>query len=124
MADAPVAEPDVVNAQLLEIKPADPLDGPPFTTAKAWAIADGKTGKVLWEHHGTDRLEMASTTKMMTAYIALKMAEKDPAVLELPVVVSEKADRTSGSSAEIRAGDHYRLGDLLYGLLDPKVRYD
>jgi D-alanyl-D-alanine carboxypeptidase (penicillin-binding protein 5/6) len=27
---------------------ADKLDGPPHVTAKAWALADGATGKVLW----------------------------------------------------------------------------
>src|SRR4051812_37639557 len=30
-----------------EKKPADALDGPPFVTAKAWAVADGKTGELL-----------------------------------------------------------------------------
>src|SRR6185295_1228980 len=27
--------------------PADRIDGPPLVSAKAWAIADGKTGKLL-----------------------------------------------------------------------------
>ncbi len=43
-----------VHAQPPEPKPLSPkapaekLDGPPVVSAKAWAVADGKTGTVLW----------------------------------------------------------------------------
>ena len=58
--------------------PPDPLDGPPFTTVKAWAIADGRTGEVLWGHREKDPLEMASTTKIMTALIVVRLMAQGP----------------------------------------------
>jgi D-alanyl-D-alanine carboxypeptidase len=47
--------------------PADSLDGPPFVTAKTWAIADGQTGAILWGHDEAKIVDIASTTKIMTA---------------------------------------------------------
>ena len=44
-------------------QPPDPLDGPPYTTVKAWAIADGRTGAILWGHNEKEKPEPASTTK-------------------------------------------------------------
>ncbi len=44
-----VPAPEVVNAQVPRRRPPDPLDGPPFVTARAWAVgalspaADGGT---------------------------------------------------------------------------------
>lgn len=99
--------------------PADGLDGPPFVTAKAWAVADGKTGKVLW---GTAEIEprpIASTTKIMTAWIVLRLAADDPKVLDEVVTFSERAAKTTGSSARLAAGERVAVGDLLYGLLLP-----
>ena len=53
---------------------ADSLDGSPFVSAKAWAVADGKTGKVLWGFNEAESRPMASTTKIMTAWIVLRLA--------------------------------------------------
>src|SRR6266550_2506758 len=54
--------------------PADRLDGPPFVTAKAWAVADGRTGRVLWGDKEAEPRAIASTTKVMTAWIVLRLA--------------------------------------------------
>src|SRR3954466_16048609 len=85
--------------------PADSPDGPPVVTAKAWAVADGKTGKLLWGSHESDPLTMASTTKIMTARLVLALAAKDPKALDEIVTVSERAAKTGGSSAKIKAGE-------------------
>ena len=47
-AEPPVLAPAVVNAEIVPRKPAEPLDGPPAVLSPAWAIADGKTGDLLW----------------------------------------------------------------------------
>ena len=94
----PVPPPEVVNAEMLPRQPADALDGPPFTTVKAWAIADGRTGEVLWGHREKEPLEMASTTKIMTALIVVRLMAKDPKVGDEMVTFSKRADRTIGSS--------------------------
>src|SRR6476620_6166797 len=78
---------------------------PPTVTAKAWAIADGTTGKVLWGSHEAEARPMASTTKIMTAWIVLRMAESDPKALDEVVTFSERAAKTKGSSAKLHAGE-------------------
>jgi len=115
----PVPEPDVVNAEQLPIEPADKLTGPPIVSCEAWAIADAATGDVLWEHRGEESLPMASTTKIMTAYVVLKLAEADAKVLDETVVFSGRADRTRGSTSGIREGESLSVRELLYGLLLP-----
>ena len=117
--DAPVPDPDMVNAAQLDSEPADLIEGPPVVSCKAWAIADGKTGKVLASFLPDRRRHPASTTKIMTAYTVLRVAERDPTVMREMVTVSPAADQTTGSTADIRAGEEYPVGELLYGLLLP-----
>jgi D-alanyl-D-alanine carboxypeptidase (penicillin-binding protein 5/6) len=100
-------------------EPADSLDGPPLTTAASWAIADFKTGKLLWSHNPSATRQMASTTKIMTAWIVLDLAAADPKVLEETVTITERADKTGGSTANVVAGERIAVAELLYGLLLP-----
>jgi D-alanyl-D-alanine carboxypeptidase (penicillin-binding protein 5/6) len=64
-------------------------------------------------------MPMASTTKVMTAYIVLRLAADNRDVLNEVISVSEQAARTTGSSARIRAGDRVPVREMLYGLLLP-----
>lgn len=114
-----VPAPDVVNQQKLHTKPADEPNGPPIVSCKAWAIADGMTGKVLWSAQGDQRLHFASTTKIMTAYLVLRLAQQDSTVLDETVVFSRRADRTRGSTAGIREGEQLPVREVLFGLLLP-----
>jgi D-alanyl-D-alanine carboxypeptidase (penicillin-binding protein 5/6) len=113
------------EAQAPEEKPlptkqaADRVEGPPVVSARAWAIAEGSSGRLLWGAHETDALAMASTTKIMTAWLVLQLAADNARVLDEIVNVSEAAARTVGSSARIRAADRISVRDLLYGLLLP-----
>jgi D-alanyl-D-alanine carboxypeptidase (penicillin-binding protein 5/6) len=99
--------------------PADPLDGPPVVTAKSWAVADGKTGALLWGHEAATPRKAASTAKLMCAYVVLQLADADPKVLDETVTFSERADKTTGSTADIRTGESLAVRDCLYGLLLP-----
>jgi serine-type D-Ala-D-Ala carboxypeptidase (penicillin-binding protein 5/6) len=117
--EPPIPSPESVNSKQPARKPADSLDGPPFTLAAAWAIADGKTGETLWGQLENKRLEMASTTKMMTALVILRLAKADPKVLDEVVTFSERADRTAGSTSGVKAGEKVPVRELLYGLLLP-----
>ncbi len=111
--------PEVVNAQEPAKQPADALDGPPFTTSKAWAVADGKTGELIAGQRADVPLDMASTTKIMTAYVVLQAVKADPKLLEETVTFTRRADRTPGSTSGVREGESLPLGELLYGLLLP-----
>lgn len=99
--------------------PADSLEGPPQVTAKAWVVADGKTGKVLWGGAETEARPMASTSKIMTAWIVLKLVADDAKVLDEVVTYSDRAAKTPGSSAKLAAGEKVPVKELLYGLLLP-----
>ncbi len=117
--EPPVPPPEVVNARSASKQPADPLDGPPFTTSAAWAVADGKTGATLWGHDEGGHREPASTTKIMTALVVLRLARADAKVLDEVVTFSERADQTPGSTAGLHAGERLPVRELLYGLLLP-----
>lgn len=87
--------------------------------AKAWAIVDGKTGKPLWGFHETEARPIASTTKIMTAWIILQRADKNPKWLDEEIRFSERAAATRGSSCRLKVGERLPIRELLYGLLLP-----
>jgi D-alanyl-D-alanine carboxypeptidase (penicillin-binding protein 5/6) len=70
-------------------------------------------------NHESDKLDIASTTKILTAYIVCQLAEIDPKVLDQVVTFSAAADKTGGSTAGVREGEQVSVGELLYGLLLP-----
>lgn len=104
---------------LPELQPRDALTGLPFLACQAWAIADARSGKVLWESQGSKVRDVASTTKIMTACVILKQAEAKSKALDELVVFSDRADNTPESSAGLKAGDRISVRELLYGLLLP-----
>jgi D-alanyl-D-alanine carboxypeptidase (penicillin-binding protein 5/6) len=99
--------------------PADPLNGPPYVSAKAWAIVDGKTGNILAGDNQAEARPIASTSKIMTAWIVLQLAAADEKVLDEVVTFSERAAKTAGSSSKLAAGEKLAVKELLYGLLLP-----
>ena len=118
-AEPELPDPAVVNAEVLPRQPAEPLDGPPAVLAPVWGLADGKTGDLLWGENADQPVEMASTTKMMTALIVAQRAAQDAKVLDEVVTFTERADRTPGSTSGLKAGEMVSVGELLYGLLLP-----
>jgi len=118
-SDLPVPAPEVVNQEQLARQPADPDTGPPFVTCRAWAIADGQTGRLLWGVRAEEPLDMASTTKIMTGLLVIGLARENPGILKEMVTFSRRADETSGSTTGILAGEQLSVGQLLYGLLLP-----
>ena len=114
-----VPPPDVVNKIVIDRLPADPLTGVPYVSSKAWAIAEGESGKTLASSKGDEKLDIASTTKIMTAWLVIRECKKDPSVLDEVVSFSKRADDTIGSSATVRVGEKVSVRELLYGLMLP-----
>jgi D-alanyl-D-alanine carboxypeptidase (penicillin-binding protein 5/6) len=85
---------------------------PPGIEARAWALIDARTGDVLVAHNGDKRLPIASTTKLMTAYVALR---------EMPlakIVRAQPYDAEYGESLlGMRVGQQISVRDLLFGLI-------
>lgn len=86
----------------------------PEISAAAAVLMDWKTGKVLYSRNAYQRRDIASTTKIMTAVLALEMG--NPTDL---VVVSQNAGWTGGSTMKIREGQEFTLLELLHGLMLP-----
>lgn len=107
------------NRQRLPREPNDALVGLPFLTCKAWVITDAATGEMLWGENYNKAIDIASTTKIMTAYLVLKYAKTHPQVLQEVIAFSKRADGTPGSTAGVRAGEKISVGELLYGLMLP-----
>jgi D-alanyl-D-alanine carboxypeptidase (penicillin-binding protein 5/6) len=118
-SEPPVPTPNEVNSEQLDRQPPDDLRGQPFVTCKAWAIADGESGDLLWGSSQDQKLDIASTTKVMTAFVVLKGVEEDPKLLDEVVTFSARADGTLGSTAGVRAGEQLSVRELLFGLLLP-----
>jgi D-alanyl-D-alanine carboxypeptidase (penicillin-binding protein 5/6) len=92
-------------------RPERPTPGPPVE-ARSWGLIDGRTGEVLISHAGNRRLPIASTTKLMTAYVAMKEMPLDRIVRAAPYE-AEYGESLMG----LRAGQKISVRDLLYGLI-------
>ena len=117
--DAPVPAPDIINSEAIEKAPPIQLNGPPFVSCKAWGIADGETGRLLWSQDSEQQLHPASTTKIMTGYLVALLAQDDPSVWEEQVTFTQAADETIGSTSGLKSGERVSVAELLYGLLLP-----
>lgn len=84
----------------------------PEISAEYACVMEKSTGTIVYEYNGYQRHSMASTTKIMTAILALDTTNRD----EL-VTISRNADLTEGSSAYIKSGEKIKMIDLLYGLM-------
>src|SRR5216684_1160145 len=91
---------------------------PPAVSARAVYLMDADTGHALDDVHGEQRLPMASTTKIMTAIIAIQKGNLNQIVTVRQDAIDE-VKKHNGSSAYLVVGDQIRLQDLLYGLMLP-----
>lgn len=84
----------------------------PNVSARAAVVMEQGTHRVLFEQNARERLAMASTTKIMTALVALEYGRLDDVV-----TVSSRAAGVTGSSIYLKAGETLTLEQLLYGLM-------
>jgi D-alanyl-D-alanine carboxypeptidase (penicillin-binding protein 5/6) len=85
--------------------------GPPIK-ARAWALIDARSGEVLVSHAGRRHLPIASTTKLMTAYVVLRELPLDRIVRAAPYQ-AEYGESLLG----LRPRQRISVRDLLYGLI-------
>src|SRR5262245_2491951 len=84
----------------------------PMVTARGAIIVDADTGSVIWELNADEPLPPASTTKVMTAVLALQSHR-----LDQQFMVSTNAASTPPSKIGLRPGQTVALRDLLYAVL-------
>ncbi|MBE3597293.1 MAG: D-alanyl-D-alanine carboxypeptidase [Limnochordaceae bacterium] len=91
----------------------DPRKGPPVS-AEAALLLEVSTGTVLYAKDEHQRRAPASTTKIITALLAIESGR-----LQDVVTVSRRAAGVTGSSASLSTGERYTLEELLHGLMLP-----
>jgi D-alanyl-D-alanine carboxypeptidase len=82
-------------------------------TARAAVLMDAATGKILYQRDPDLRLPPASTTKVVTAIVALESGRK----LHELLTVSKMATRVPASKLYLRPGQSLTIEHLLYGIL-------
>lgn len=84
---------------------------PPLLSAKGVYVLDPKTETVLFAHNPDLPLMPASTTKIMTALVALETYDLDD------VITISEEERTIGQTMNLVRGEQITVRDLLYGTL-------
>ena len=96
---------------------AKPIPNPPAMDATSYYLVDFDSGRVLAEKNPDDRVEPASITKLMTAYLVDKAIADGDVTLDEMVIISEKAWRMKGSKMFVEVGKQVSVSDLLKGLI-------
>ncbi|BBL76897.1 D-alanyl-D-alanine carboxypeptidase family protein [Methylomagnum ishizawai] len=105
-------------ARAADLPPAPPvIPPPPDIGAKAFVLIDYNSGRVLAESNADQKLEPASLTKIMTAYVVFRELAKGNLHLDDMVTVSEKAWRTEGSRMFAQVGASIAVENLLKGMI-------
>jgi len=109
----------LLSLLLQPARAADPVLIPaaPEIGAKAYNLIDFNSGRVLAEKDAEQRLEPASLTKIMTAYVVFRELAKGNLKLEDMVTVSEKAWKTEGSRMFAEVGAQISVENLLKGMI-------
>lgn len=96
---------------------ATPLPSPPQLSADSFLLIDHTSGTVLAAKDPDKRVEPASLTKLMTAYLVAAELDRGSLSIDEPVIVSDFAQSMPGSRMFIEAGSVVPLQDLLRGLV-------
>lgn len=83
-----------------------------FAQAESSIVIEKESGRVLYQYDPRKQMAVASTTKIMTAIVAIEYGDPDDIV-----TVSANAANTEGSSMYLESGEEIGLNNLLYGLM-------
>lgn len=81
-------------------------------SAECACVINADTNEVIFEHNAYSKHSMASTTKIMTAIMALEKSKADEVV-----TVSHNASSQEGSSIYLKTGDRISMENLVYGMM-------
>ncbi|MGI6192605.1 MAG: D-alanyl-D-alanine carboxypeptidase family protein [Christensenellales bacterium] len=80
--------------------------------SSASSLVEVESQRVLYSENGDKKLPMASTTKIMTALVAIEKGN-----LSDTVTITKEASGVEGSSIYLEVGETLTLEELLYGLM-------
>ena len=102
----------------LVITPEDTDHPSPPVFATAAYLLDADTGATLYAHNPFMHLPMMSTTKLMTAVLAVEQGKPDQKITITGAVDHDISQLSAGSTVfGLKRGETYTLRELLYGLL-------
>src|SRR5450631_3535186 len=96
---------------------AETIPTAPQVDARAYIVVDFRTDKILAAKDAVARMEPASLTKLMTAYIVFQELAAGKLKLDEQVTVSEHAWRSEGSRTFIELGKPVSVQDLILGMI-------
>jgi D-alanyl-D-alanine carboxypeptidase (penicillin-binding protein 5/6) len=102
----------VLLATVPAVASAQAAERPPRLDARAWALIDARSGETIVSHAAARRLPVASTTKLMTAWVVLHELPLGKVVRAAPY-----APGYGESLLNLRPGQRISVRDLLYGLI-------
>jgi len=89
----------------------------PLIGAKAWLLLDYRTGQVIASAAADERIEPASLTKLMTAYLAFAALKQNLVASYQVLPVSPKAWKMPGSRMFVNPDKPVTLDELLHGVI-------
>ncbi len=112
LVQAEMPQPDTIkNPPVPHVVPS-----PPPIAAKAYILMDYDSGAILASKNPDKKVEPASLTKMMTAYIVYNELKQGNIHLDDEVTISKKAWQMPGSKMFIEVGKKVKVGDLIKGM--------
>jgi len=101
---------------LAQVKPL-PIPAPPALAAKSYLLLDYDTGTIITEKNADEKLEPASLTKLMTAYIVSFQLKHGGLSPDDKVFVSRNAHKTKGSRTFLEPESMVSIRDLMFGMV-------
>ena len=95
----------------LAAEPPPPIEG------RAWLLADLYSGQILAAHNPDERVEPASLTKLMTAYLASAALRDDRISVDRRIPVPERVLKAPGSRMFIEPGRKVTFDELIRGVV-------
>jgi serine-type D-Ala-D-Ala carboxypeptidase (penicillin-binding protein 5/6) len=90
---------------------------PPPIVGRAWVVADLSSGQALAAHNVDERVEPASLTKIMTAYVVYGALREKKLTLDQQVTVSTRAWKAPGSRMFIEPRKPVTVDELIHGMV-------
>jgi len=94
-----------------------PIPKPPAVGAKGYLVEDFLSGQAIAEKNADQKLEPASITKLMSAYVVFTEIRNGSLSLSDKVRISEKAWRTPGSRMFVEVNTQVSVADLIKGMI-------
>jgi D-alanyl-D-alanine carboxypeptidase (penicillin-binding protein 5/6) len=94
-----------------------PLPPAPSVAAKSWVLSDFSSGQTLVSQNANERVEPASLTKLMTAYLTFAALKQKRISADQTLPVSGKAWRTEGSRMFIEPNKPVTVDQLIHGMI-------